>query len=345
MLTGWGFQPCGPEKRRLFKVAAAFIINAMLGFFRRLDVGAECASSGLGLWSCPPFLFVVIGLVNITGILSSYFLAAKFAVEPEAVVLLVSLVAISIFIIGHSVIRGFTKVAEANRFKSEFIAIISHQLRSPLSIFKWSLDAINHNRGDNPDFKGKAEPYLKILGENAERMNALVNTLLEVSRIETGSLVLRPEPIRLDVLAEEVAHSFRAYAQASNVVLDYAAPAAIPAVRGDREKAKMVLENLVDNAIRYSPGGRVVMSIAPVDSFWVECRVGDNGLGIPENQQRLVFQKFFRSTNASSREVRGWGLGLYVARSIIEALQGKIGFQSREGQGSLFWFRLPVYRK
>lgn len=318
----------------------------MFRFLNQFNVRAECRSSESGLWACPSFLFAVIGLINIAGVLGLYFLAVKLSAEAETIILLVNLVAIFILAIGHLLIHSFIKVAEASRFKSEFAAIISHQLRSPLSIFKWGLEAINRGREADLDFKSWAEPYLRILDESAERMNALVNNLIEVSRIESGSLVLRQEPIRLDVLAEEVARSFRDYARASNVVLDYAAPAAIQAVRGDGEKVRMVLENLVDNAIRYSPGGgRVVISILPVNPVWMECRVGDNGFGIPKNQQCSVFRKFFRSTNAFSREVHGWGLGLYVARSIIDAEKGRMGFKSREGQGSLFWFRLPVYRQ
>ncbi len=321
----------------------------MLKFMRNLNVVGECRNMHLALWSCPPFLFIVIGFVNMVAILTSYTFASSYVDQPEIVVLIVSVVAIIIFIIGHSIIHGFAKIAEASRFKTEFIAIVSHQLRSPLSIFKWSLNALTQNRSiarppvESP--AGESDSYFEILNENTEKMIQLVNMLLEVSRIEAGSLLLRHDPVRLDILTEAAVHSFSAYARASNIGLDYASPVKIPPVLGDAEKVKMVIQNLIDNSIRYSlAGGRVVVTIAPYSSSMIEWRVRDAGVGIPKDQQRFIFQKFFRSEGVSNQQVRGWGLGLYVANSMITALGGSIGFESEEGRGSSFWFRLPVYK-
>lgn len=322
----------------------------MFKFLRRFNIVSECNSFHLALWSCPPFLFIIIGLVNMSAILVSYFFAASYIEDPQYVVVIVSVVAAVIFIIGHSIVHGFSRIAEANRFKTEFIAIVSHQLRSPLSIFKWSLNALEHYKSAaspntaNPGAAGH-EAYLDILNENTEKMIQLVNMLLEVSRIEAGSLILRCDPVRLDILTEAAVRSFAAYARASNIALDYAAPAVVQPVCGDAEKIKMVVQNLMDNAIRYSlSGGRVVVTVAPRHPGMVEWRIQDAGAGIPKEQQRYIFQKFFRAEKFSTNQVRGWGLGLYVAHSIIDALEGAIGFESTEGQGSSFWFRLPIFK-
>lgn len=299
----------------------------------------------LGLWSCPPFLFVVIGAINISAILFSYSIASRYIEDPAVIVVIVSAVAAAIFIIGHSVVQGFAKIAEASRFKSEFIAILSHQLRSPLSIFKWSLNALTRRLSSPAGAKADDSSYLAILNENAEKMIGIVNMLLEVSRIESGSMVLRRDPVKLDVLTEEVVHSFGAYARASNITLEYASPVGLAAVRADAEKVKMVIENLVDNAVRYSlGGGRVVMTVFPYDSSLVEWRIQDSGMGISAGERHHIFKKFFRSDIAAPRETRGWGLGLYIAHSIVTALGGEMGFESVEGRGALFWFRLPVYQ-
>lgn len=311
---------------------------------QRLNVVAECRSAELGLWSCPPFLFVIMGFIDMTGILVSYLFANRYVAEPEVAALIVIAVAVVIFVIGNFIIHGFNQIAEANRIKAEFIAIVSHQLRSPLSIFKWTVEALRRNPTAAAP-AGSSASYLEILRDNTEKMIQLVNMLLEVSRIEAGRLVLRHDPVRLDLLTEEITRSFAAYARASNIELDCAAPANLPPVRGDADKIKMVIQNLVDNAIRYSPaGGRVVITIAPAGSAFLEWKVRDSGVGIPAEQQRQVFQKFFRADHPVELQTQGSGLGLYIARSLVTALGGEIGFESSRGQGSTFWFRLPIYQ-
>ncbi len=323
----------------------------MGSFLARINIIAECRAANLGLWSCPPFLFVVMGFVDIGAMITSYLLSSRFVGEPEIAALVVIGVSMAIFIIGNFIIHGFNQVAEANRIKSEFIAIVSHQLRSPLSVFKWTVDAISRAEAGAavPPAPASAEApgptYLGILRENTEKMIQLVNMLLEVSRIEAGRLVLRREPVRLELVTEETIRSFATYARAANIALEFVRPATLSPVRGDTERLKMVIANLVDNAIRYSrTGGRVVVSVAPYSPSLVEWKIADAGVGIPAGEQRFVFQKFFRATSGMERQTQGSGLGLYIARSLITALGGEIGFTSRDHQGTTFWFRLPVYR-
>lgn len=315
----------------------------MPNVFTQLNFVAECRTAKLGLWSCPPFLFVVMGAVNILAMVSSYIFSSRFVEEPEIAALVVIGVSLLIFVVGTFIIHGFASIAEANRMKSEFIAIVSHQLRSPLSVFKWSLDALGSHPGA-PPAEGDFGSYFRILHDNTEKMILLVNMLLDVSRIEAGRLILRSEPVRLEVLSAEAIRSYADYAGAANVAIDFASPAGLPPVRGDKERVKMVISNLLDNAIRYSSaGGRVAITVAPADAGMVEWNIRDTGIGIREAEQRHIFQKFFRSDQAVERVVHGSGLGLYIARSIVNALGGEIGFNSKEGQGSTFWFRLPIY--
>lgn len=324
----------------------------MVSLLTRVNVIAECRAANIGLWSCPPFLFVAMGVVNIGAMVASYFLSSRFVDEPEIAALIVIGVSMAIFIIGNFIIHGFNQIAQANRIKSEFIAIVSHQLRSPLSVFKWTLDAIGRTGADKASEAYFSRPeqasggtYLGILHENTEKMIQLVNMLLEVSRIEAGRLVLRREPVRLELVTEEIIRSSATYARASNISLEFVAPTGLSPVQGDPERIKMVVFNLVDNAIRYSrAGGRVVVSVAPHNPTMIEWKVTDSGVGIPADEQRFIFQKFFRATTGRERQAQGSGLGLYIARSLITALGGEVGFTSPDHHGTTFWFRLPVYR-
>lgn len=322
-------------------------------FLHQLNVSHQCRQARLGLWACPPFLFLVLGGVNIGAMIASYLLASRWVDEPQVAALIVIGVSGLIFVVGAFIIQGFDRIAEANRLKSEFIAIISHQLRSPLAVFKWTIDAIlsasgpasEHDPSSQDAGQRSPQSPIMILRENAEKMIQLVNMLLEVSRIEAGRLVLARDPIRLDLATEEIVRSYAAFALSANIALSYAAPATLAPVRGDRERIKMVIQNLVDNAIRYSRGGAgVVITLGPHGPGEVEWKIEDSGVGIPQPEQRFIFQKFFRSRHAALHTPNGSGLGLYIAQSVIAALGGVIGFNSQEGRGSTFWFRLPVYK-
>ncbi len=317
----------------------------MVAFAKDLDIFRECRDARISPWSCPPVLFIVMGILNIVAMLASYLLASRYVEEPELAALVVISVSGGIFVLGNFIIHGFRQIAEANRIKTEFIAIVSHQLRSPLSVFKWTLDAIARDDPSAPS-TSEEQSYRSILAENTEKMIQLVNMLLDVSRIEAGRFSVKREAVSLAVLTAELLRSFEPYARAAEITLtSYTTGEAIPAVLGDREKVKMVIQNLVDNAIRYSkPGDRVSVRLLPGGAGSVEWQVEDQGIGIPLAERNLIFQKFYRTSLARRHQTDGTGIGLYIARAVIEALGGEIGFRSEVGKGSTFWFRLPVSR-
>lgn len=315
----------------------------MGNFFKKLNVVGECRSLRLGFWQCPPFLFVIMGLVNISGMIGAYMLATRFQTEPEVAALIVIAVSILILIIGNFIITGFNKIAEANHMKSEFISIVSHQLRAPLAIFKWTLDLLKQ-KGVVMDGNHRGEPsYFEILQENNEKMVQMVNTLLEVSRIESNHLVLNREPVQMLSVTKKIVQSFEPYARASKIRLLLEAPDALSPVFGDDSRLHMVVQNLLDNAIRYSLSDSEVRIRIRESGGKIVWQIENRGVGIPPEQQKYIFQKFFRSTTAFKYRTEGNGLGLYIVKAIIEELGGTVGFAS-EGGKTVFWFILPTIK-
>ncbi len=307
----------------------------MFDFLQQLNLVAECRALRWKLRQCPPFLFLLMGLTIVCSMIATYSLANRFTNEPEIAALIVIFVTVVLLVLGNSVITGFNRVATANRMKTEFITIVSHQLRSPLSIFKWTLDAWER--------EPNSERHVLTLRDTTERMISLVNSLLEVSRIESQTFVLKKERLNLTEFTERILKNFARYAESYNVDLELNPRPGIPELWGDPERLEMVIQNLVDNAIRYTVGGgKVTVEIVPQDSKFIRWSIQDQGVGIPAVDQKSIFQKFFRSDKIQTTQTRGTGIGLYIAKNIIEALGGKIDFESQEGKGSTFWFTLPI---
>ncbi len=318
-----------------------YTFGEMSSFFGRLNVTYECQALKIPLRHCPPFLFLLMGIATIVSMVATYLIANRYLAEPELAALMVIFIAGVFFVIGNLVIKGFNAVAEANRTKSEFVSIISHQLGTPLSIFRMTLELAEREAGKEEGASAMTQ-HLQVLGDTTGRMIRLVNSLLEVNRIEAAGLVLRPEPLALDMLTGRQADNFRKYADAHKVTLLFTPPAALPPVWADPEKIDMVVQNLIDNAVRYTLGGGTAAITITAEAAMLRWSIEDHGVGIPPDQQPYIFQKFFRAENGHPRDTHGSGIGLYIARAIVEASGGKIGFASEQGKGSTFWFTLPI---
>src|SRR3989338_2063918 len=163
---------------------------------RSLNLFRQCRQNDLPLWQCPQFIFLVIGIIIIVSLLSAYSLAHQYINDPVTVVMLVLALSLVLIILDFLITRSFERLAEVSRMKSDFINIVSHQLRTPLSNFKWGVEALNHQLSRHTRIPEAIE-HLDILKENLVRMTDLVSELLAVSRIEEGRQPLKPEPISL----------------------------------------------------------------------------------------------------------------------------------------------------
>ncbi|MCX6780536.1 MAG: ATP-binding protein [Candidatus Magasanikbacteria bacterium] len=241
-----------------------------------------------------------------------------------------------------NVFRDITNEKAVDRMKSEFVSLASHQLRTPLTGIKW-LSEIVMSDPANVFTKSGREAMDGIVMSN-ERMISLVNDLLDVSHLETGvnyNLVLKPTDVI--PLIQGAITDVKHLASKNNVtvVSDAHAPREL-ILNIDGGKIQQVLENLIGNAIKYSkPNTNVVVKVIQ-ESDRAVFSVADRGIGIPSEQQTLVFTRFFRANNASKVDISGTGLGLYIVKGIIETHHGKVWFESKEGEGSTFYFSLPM---
>ncbi|MEK7519575.1 MAG: HAMP domain-containing sensor histidine kinase [Patescibacteria group bacterium] len=308
--------------------------------FSQLNIPAQCQKYNVALWQCPSFLFFMMGIVIIISSLTAYAMGTRYIDSPETVALIVLIFTAILFIMSFIITQGFERLAEASRLKSEFVSVVSHQIRSPLTNLNWTLDLLMS--GNLGKVEEKQAEYFKILKENSGRMGELVDDLLIVSRLETTKLLIKKEETSLSDITQELIKQFTVFSQASNVEIIFNPSSDVPKIFTDPSQVKVAIENLLDNAIRYTKGGgRITMTLSKKDNK-IFFEIEDSGLGIPKEDQKFIFQKFFRSNNARKHQTQGSGLGLYISKSIVERLGGQIGLRSQEGKGSTFWFVLPI---
>jgi two-component system, OmpR family, phosphate regulon sensor histidine kinase PhoR len=233
--------------------------------------------------------------------------------------------------------QDLTELRGLQTMRRELIGNISHELRTPLAGIKAMLETLKE--GAIEDKQAAADFLSRIEGE-ADRMTQMVSEITELSRIETGRAELRMTPLNLKLLVEEVAAQLNPLAQRHQVTITTDLATDLPAGRGDKDRIRQALVNLVHNAIKFNhPGGSVTMSTKASGEF-VIVSVSDTGVGIPEEELPHVFERFYKADRARTRG--GSGLGLAIAKHIVQAHGGSIWAQSEEGQGSTFSFSLPI---
>jgi len=301
---------------------------------------SDCKENNISLWQCPSFLFAIMGIVNISIILLMYLLVKNTNI-PELIIISVVSVSILILSAGVLMINIIYKGVLINRMKSEFVSIASHQLKTPLSGMRWSTDIL---LADKDSLSVDQYGYIRGIQDSTSRMIRLVNDLLDVSKIDSGGMNIKLQKINLAELIKVVIKELNSFANARNVKLSLKVDKDLWKVKTDEIRIKMVMQNFIDNAIKYvgKQNGEVEV-ILKNEKNHVLFSVSDNGTGISEAEQKKIFGKFFRGSGIVKKQTIGTGLGLYIAKAAIESSRGEIGFDSKEGKGSTFWFRLPAF--
>lgn len=234
-------------------------------------------------------------------------------------------------------VQDVTEHKRIDQMKSDFVSFATHQLRTPLSGIKWLLELT----ADEPDMTPGIKSYVTDARASADRLIDLVNDLLNMSRLEQGGMLVDVSAVDLGATTDSVLDEL------TPLIVDRAhrfsvrGGGDVPAVRADAKLVRQIILNLTSNAIKYSaPGGNIAVRMSSNDDR-VRWTIKDSGIGIPENDQRRLFEKFHRADNVLALETEGTGLGLYLVRLIVERLGGSVGFESAEGRGSTFFFTLP----
>jgi signal transduction histidine kinase len=232
-------------------------------------------------------------------------------------------------------VRDITHFRTAEEIKSTFISIISHELRTPVTLIKGYASTLR--RDDAKWDRNVVRDSLAVIEEEADRLSKMIDDLLDASRLQAGGINLNRADVSLPALAGRVAERFAPQSQKHKILTDF--PAKFPVILGDETRLDQVLVNLVSNALKYAPKGEIKIAGTVRPEQVVVC-VSDEGPGIDTRDLPHIFDRFYRSTNAA-KQTKGAGLGLYLARAIVEAHGGRIWAEPKTDPGTRICFSLP----
>jgi signal transduction histidine kinase len=236
--------------------------------------------------------------------------------------------------------RLYEEVRQADQAKSEFVSLVAHELGTPLTSIRGYTDVLL--RGLSDPLTPQQQQFISVVHSNVERMQVLLSDLRDISRIETGHMKLDIEPTPLTDALKDALAATRGQIEARSQELTLEIPQNLPKVSADPARLTQILVNLISNAYKYTPEGGHIRVQASRQDGYVRCDVSDTGIGISLEDQERLFTKFFRSEDPAVRENQGTGLGLCIVKSLVELQGGRIAVESQIGEGTTFWFTMPI---
>ncbi|MDD5489530.1 MAG: HAMP domain-containing sensor histidine kinase [Candidatus Moranbacteria bacterium] len=346
-----GLYTIAPYKGMAAHTAIAFVLTFLGILMLRPETGLVriFASRGLSGMAARRLLAALLSILVIEILVMLGAKTGFYSFSYEALVHLLIVTGVFIFLIFYS-FRSLDRLAEAekslehlkevDRAKTDFVSLASHQLRTPLTSVSWYSEMLlRHEVGPlNP----KQKEYLDEVYAQNRRMIDLVDDLLNSSRIDMGMLNIEPRKTDLKIVLGSALDEIDPLVREKKIDLEKNIAENLPAVETDPEMIRIIFQNLISNAVKYTPeGGKVKVALSPVGSH-LEFKVADTGYGITKSQQNRVFTKMFRADNIRSKVTDGTGLGLYIAKAIAKELGGKLHFDSEENKGTTFFLELPV---
>jgi signal transduction histidine kinase len=240
-------------------------------------------------------------------------------------------------LVGTTVIlQEVTRLLRFEELRNNLVATVAHELRTPLTSLRMAIHLLTEQRVGS--LSEKQADLVYGAREDCERLQSTVDELLDVSRIQAGRIELRAAPVEVEALVSDALEAQRVFAEQRHVALESEVLPGIAYVRADVDRVQLVFANLLSNAIRHSPEGAAVTIRAFATDAAVRVEVVDRGSGIPKAYHQAIFEKYFQMPGAATG---GAGLGLFIAREIVDAHGGEIGVESEPGKGATFWFTLP----
>jgi two-component system phosphate regulon sensor histidine kinase PhoR len=239
------------------------------------------------------------------------------------------------------VLHDITQLRQLNSMRRDFISNLSHELRTPVSVIRANSETLLDGALED---KKEAKIFSKAILHNAERLTSMVSDLIDLSRIDYGDLKLNIVEVNLDNFIKSFIDSMMSVMKKKDIYIEYK-PRHKKNIMADMQALERVMNNLIDNAFKYSPKGSVIEISTITNNNHIKINVADQGTGISEIDQEYIFDRFYRTASARASENKGSGLGLAIVKNLINSLNGEVGVSNRPEDGSIFWFTLPIYKK
>lgn len=303
-----------------------------MGFLKKIKEDSN--EFEVSIWKLPDVVIILMAGVNIVTMIFTYVLATKLENDPRIVIVLVAIEAIIITVIGNILSESAKQIVESNKLKKEFIQIISHQMRSPLTAMKWQLELFKKKAFENLN-KNQIKQIDKICEEN-ERLTNMIADILNMSRIDRYPEHLIYTDIILEDSVADCIDMLAGFEKFKKIKVEFKRSKKGNRIFVDNERMKIAIVNVIENAISYSPEGRkIFISVKKEDKF-IALKIKDQGIGIKKEEQAIIFDKFYRGEGGKKVQPEGTGLGLFMSKKVLGQMGGKIFLESEIGKGSEF---------
>ena len=312
-------------------------IESLKDFFNPRNVFERCRLWGVPLWQCPDMIMVFVGALAVTTIILVTLLSQQYQFTEEVLVIVASALAVAFLVAGFLLSVTLEKIAQANHLRAQFLRIVSHQLRSPITAARWALSSLASDVA--PTLPESAARMIAIAEDAIGRMRRVAEAVAEVS---VAARMQRPQEVfAVQGVLESLSQEFSSAARIAGIPFVSRLEAKTCLIRADRDQIRYVVEVLLDNAMRYSKKGDTVSLGLSCEAKNAVISVHDTGMGIPQKEQKKMFEPFFRTSAAHGMWPGGTGLSLFAAYSIVQAFGGKLSFASQEKRGTTFAITVP----